>query len=563
MTFSSPILAPCRVRRRAAFRRVAGGVLPERGQGEAAVARDARPYHGGLQRFERMGVEEEWHDAYECYAVVIVPGFFMKVAGDHDLAEIVADMSKRKCLLRAFLGVGNRIRRLDVDALVGKVDDKVDFVSSDFMFPGFSRLKLHNANVHRVTAPDEFGVDDVLHEVRLFILSKVDAGVAEPGIGGVVLAGRFKVAASFDVVSLGLVYEEGVFEESKILAYCGRVGVELRDGVHCVADPAWICETADSAHDDVKQTFYRFGVLDVVALDDVFEVDGPVEVVEIGLPLGVGFGQHTSWESAEGEIFVEYGLNLPPLAKRHEFGKREWRDMNRLAASAEDSCDVGNEKLGVGSGDIDIDASHGSQFAENAVEGDVCAFAVVGMDEAEVSARRKDLLAVLDFVDEHVIPAAILLDSAFDVREKGDGILQWLGTGVFKVYLDDVVFPDAAFHEMPLEEVEDEIALPASPNPGDDLHEVVVLGIDHALKQQISLDGHGALPACDFMDLSNNPKTWELYHNLSSKASELLEILWISPRNFKLKLALAPCRLRCRAAFRRVAGGVYVEKEAA
>ena len=35
--------------RRAAFRRVAGGALPMRGRGEAAVARDARPYR--LQRF--------------------------------------------------------------------------------------------------------------------------------------------------------------------------------------------------------------------------------------------------------------------------------------------------------------------------------------------------------------------------------------------------------------------------------------------------------------------------------------------------------------------------------
>ena len=187
------------------------------GRGRFVVARDARPCHGGLQRFERVGVEEEWHDAYECYAAFIVPGFLMKVAGDHDLAEIVADMSKRKCLLCAFLGVGNRMRRLDVGALVGKVD----------------------------------------------------------------------------------------------------------------------------------------------------------------------------------------------------------------------------------------------------------------------------------------------------------------------------------------------------------LHEVIVLGIDHALKQQISLDGHGAFPVCDFMDSSDNPKTWELYHNLSSKASELLEILWISPRNFKLKLAPAPCRARCRVAFRRVAGGGSSEKEAA
>ena len=339
--------------------------------------------------------------------------------------------------------------------------------------------------------------------MRRFILPEVNAGVAESGVGGVVFARGFKMAASFDVVSFRFVHKEGVLEEPKVFADGGWVGIELSDGVHCVADPAWIGKTADSAHDDIKQAFHRFGASDVVALDDVIEVDGLIEVVEIGFAFGVGFGQHTSWEATEGEVFIKYGLNLPPFAKRQKLGEGEWRDVNGLAASTENSCDIGNEKLGVGSGDIDIDAPYSPQFAENAIEGDVCAFAVIRMDAAEVRAWRKDLLAVLDFIDEYVCPSPVILDSALDVREKRHGILQWLRTGVFKVDLDDVIFLDAVFQKMSLEEIEEEIALSASPDSSDDLHEVVVLCVDYALQQQVSLDGHVSSPVCNFMDLSN------------------------------------------------------------
>ena len=88
MNILFPILAPCRTHRRAAFRRVAGGALSERGRGGAAesdtaVARDARPYrrdgviapYRRLQRFERAGIEEKIDKADVCDAVVVVcPG---------------------------------------------------------------------------------------------------------------------------------------------------------------------------------------------------------------------------------------------------------------------------------------------------------------------------------------------------------------------------------------------------------------------------------------------------------------------------------------------------------
>ena len=121
----------------------------------------------------------------------------------------------------------------------------------------------------------------------LFVLPKVDSGIAKTGVGCVVFARGSKMAASLDIVSFRFAYKESVLEESKILAYGGRVGVELCDGVHRVADFAGIGQAADSAHDNVKQPFDCFGALDVVAFDDVFEVDRPIEVIKIDLALGV------------------------------------------------------------------------------------------------------------------------------------------------------------------------------------------------------------------------------------------------------------------------------------
>ena len=50
------------------------------------------------------------------------------------------------------------------------------------------------------------------------------------------------------------------------------IGVELGNRVHRVANFAGIGKAADPAHDNVKQTFYRFGTFDAVALDDVLKV---------------------------------------------------------------------------------------------------------------------------------------------------------------------------------------------------------------------------------------------------------------------------------------------------
>ena len=47
-----------------------------------------------LQRFERVGVEEEGLKSHEGYSVSIHPWPFVWVAGKHNLAEGIADMAQ-------------------------------------------------------------------------------------------------------------------------------------------------------------------------------------------------------------------------------------------------------------------------------------------------------------------------------------------------------------------------------------------------------------------------------------------------------------------------------------
>ena len=112
MISSSSIPAPCHPHRYAAFRRVAAGALPERWRGGAAVARDARPYHGGLQRFQRMGGEKKIDNIHSIDAIMVERRIV--VEREQELRMVVADGFER----REFAGergfVADSVRHLEV-----------------------------------------------------------------------------------------------------------------------------------------------------------------------------------------------------------------------------------------------------------------------------------------------------------------------------------------------------------------------------------------------------------------------------------------------------------------
>ena len=162
MSCYPPVLAPCRTYRRAAFRRVAGGASRGLWLGR------------GLQRFQRVGVEEKRHDAHEGDAISVGPGLFIRIAGHDDLSEVVADVAKGKGFLFALFVVGDVPCGLDVKAHVAFVDDEIYFVPLAATLAVDGREHLHGADIHRVVAPDEFVVDGILHEMRIFILPEVE-----------------------------------------------------------------------------------------------------------------------------------------------------------------------------------------------------------------------------------------------------------------------------------------------------------------------------------------------------------------------------------------------------
>ena len=146
--------------------------------------REVTPYR--LQRFEGMGVEEKGYDANEGYAVTVSPGLFVWVAGNHHLPEVVAYMAEREGLLFALLAVGYVPGRLDIEAHVALVDDEINFIPLAATLAVDGCEHLYSPDIHRVVASDEFVVDGVLHEMRVFILTEVETRIADAGIDGIV-----------------------------------------------------------------------------------------------------------------------------------------------------------------------------------------------------------------------------------------------------------------------------------------------------------------------------------------------------------------------------------------
>ena len=99
-------------RKNARWGRRAGLAYAERGRGGAAVARNARPYHGGLQRFERMGGEKKIDNIHSIDAIMVERRIV--VEREQELRMVVADGFER----REFAGergfVADSVRHLEV-----------------------------------------------------------------------------------------------------------------------------------------------------------------------------------------------------------------------------------------------------------------------------------------------------------------------------------------------------------------------------------------------------------------------------------------------------------------
>ena len=187
-----------------------------------------------------------------------------------------------------------------------------------------------------------------------------------------------------------------------------------------------------------------------------------------------------------------------------ELGKGERENLYDLASSAEFSGDIGGKHSGIGASHIYIDIWGCSQPVQDPIEVHKHPLAVVRVDSGNVKSFRKSLAAVLYLVNEYIVHLPVGGKLGTNVAVKFDWIDKIGGYGVFKVYLDDVVFPYTGIKQMLLEEVEKQIALAATANTDDDFYEIIVFGRNQAVDIQISLDNHTCISI--FMFGGSTPK---------------------------------------------------------
>ena len=189
-----------------------------------------------LQRFQRSGVEEKGHDADEGDAVAVGPGLFVWIAGHNDLPEVVADVTERESLLFALFVVRDVPCGLDVKAHVAFVDDEIHFVALAAALAVDGREHLHDTDIDRVVAPNEFVVDGILHEVRVFVLPEVEPRIADAGIDGIVFGRVVEVAVSAQIEEPRTLDEESRFKVAEVFADGRFVADKFTRGIDCVAE---------------------------------------------------------------------------------------------------------------------------------------------------------------------------------------------------------------------------------------------------------------------------------------------------------------------------------------
>lgn len=190
-------------------------------------------------------------------------------------------MAKRVGLLGAFLRVGDRIGRLDVDAFRRLVDDEVYFAGLLHLTSVYHWIGCHHADIDRISPADKLKIYCVLHQVRHFGLAEPQLGIANAGVYCVVFGRAGKVAVSLDVESLCPSDKECAFEESKVLGYCNVV--RLESGCRCdrIGKFGWVGEPADVAHDGVCQRGQEGVVAEGVALGYITQVNAVDQAGEV------------------------------------------------------------------------------------------------------------------------------------------------------------------------------------------------------------------------------------------------------------------------------------------
>lgn len=488
---------------------------------EEVVARDIGEDEAAVRSedINAFGVQQEIQQVHISDSAFVACSRLQGVVRDHELGKVVFDAEQGGCFLDALLFVGDEIGGLDVNLARRVVYDKVDFIASRFMSAVGVTLPFHDADVNGITAPDQFAVDDILHQMRGLELSKIHARVSKARVCCVVFCRIVQIVPTLDVVSVDLLDDKGVFKVLEVVRNRRLVDGCLERRREDVCKFVWIGERTDGAHHDIDDSLKQHRVFDFIPFNDIADVDGIIEVGKILSLLGIGILEDAVGHASEAHVFFKKGVWIGIVGfAPAEFSERERMHIDDLSASAKLGCDVARQHLGVGSCHIHIYVGRCAQPVQDVDKRNVAGFPVVRVNLIQIHAVGQDFMAPLNFVYQDIAHPACRCNALANILVECKRIRERLVGRFFKVNFNDVVWRNPRVKKMILKNIEKGETLADTSNAGQYLYEIIPLRFDKRSFKLISDDCHSHRSVLIFMDLSVKFNMPVLYHNRPCRA---------------------------------------------
>ena len=254
----------------------------------------------------------------------------------------------------------------------------------------------------------------------------------------------------------------------------------LLGGVDGRRHPVGVGQRAHRGAEQVQDGGQHVLPLHLFALYNVFEVHLGEQGGEVVHFRGVGGpGQDQRHTAVEGVVFK--GVLFVAAYSGVVFGEAEGVDPDLVAAAPELRENIGGQHFRVAAGDVDVQVVQGFQVVESVVEGDFLSRPVVGVGH---------FIRHLDLVHKEVEPLSFSLHHFPHPASQLQGIAVADVPGEVQGKGEDVVLRHALFHQVAVEQVPQQVGLPAPADAGDDLHLAVPHIGNELVEIPVPLDLH-------------------------------------------------------------------------
>ena len=113
--------------------------------------------------------------------------------------------------------------RLDVKFFFSGIHDKINLILRLLPFAINNFSQLNHTDIDAITSTHEFNKNEILHQMRAFLLPEIKSGIAQPQIHGIVFLGVFEIFLPLYIISFGPHKKIGIFQLIDVI-FDGVVG---------------------------------------------------------------------------------------------------------------------------------------------------------------------------------------------------------------------------------------------------------------------------------------------------------------------------------------------------